>query len=279
MPTKVILAVSMGFFAAGVGHGAETAKPKIIRLQPLDCAELEPFYREKWQNKNVSDKDNGVFIEVIDREHKPALRGTWSSTGKYMTDGKTQWINNVSVSPQRIVKVRIRKDANTLKYLIGTPDAPLFARYIALREIYEVAFSQEGRFALIEAGSRDPKAEMRYMAILKTRDFAPEAKVVPICTRALTDPALTVAHAACSLLIEFFDLRDHKTGARLDYGGFYTGPPESHYVREHSEVLEIAERLHAIDETLVTDEDLAMIRARRRPSEAWWKENYGKEEE
>jgi hypothetical protein len=189
--------------------------------------------------------------------------------GKNTTDETKRWINSASYSPTCDVRVRIRQDADTLRYLIKTSDAPLLPRYIAIGEIDDVPFSQEELLALIEASSHDPKAEMRYMAILKAYDFQPRAKVVPICTRALTDPSITVAFSACALLIDVFDIRDQKTGKCLEYGGFFSGPPELCYEMRHDFVLRVAEQIYAADPTLVTEADLAIIRARQRPTEEW----------
>lgn len=280
------LSATLIWLTAVVAANAQETAFDFVRLPPLESANLEPLYCEDWQNENVSDEKRGVFIEVITRDPYQPSGGVWREilsavlrgcTSKNTTDKNIQWISNVSISPECTVRVRIRQDADALRYLITTSDAPLFPRYIALREIYEVPLSQEERLALIESSSRDPKAEMRYMAILKTWDFSRRAEVVPICARALTDPSLTVALDACSLLIDVFDVRDQKTGKPLDYGGFYSGAPVLHYERQHSVVLHVAESIHAADPKLVTEEDLAIIRARRFPTEAWWKWMYGKD--
>ena len=272
---SVVLLAALAAAVASDAPRGGSEESAFIRLPPLEASGLQTYYRENWKNTNMSDEKNGVLIEVIDRSAKNRAAFPIEGVISFTNRGGVEWVSDVTTTPRRVEKILIRKNTDTFRYLIRTPAVPPSPRYLAVMYIHSVPFSDEERLALLELASRDPVSGLRWRALLEAERFEPEADVVPIYARALTDPCVRVAHHACGYLVEFFDLRDEKTGERLACSGRMTGAPEWHYWVEHDQVFAVAEAMEAAHPELVTEEDLASIRSRRVPSEEWWQTQYG----
>lgn len=224
---------------------------------------LDPNYREDWKYEEFSDEKRGIFVHVIEQKQKKPPIG-WSNSSKVVTESGTRWISVVMTSPQNVLTLRIRLTADTISYLITTPEAPLLPRYIALRDMCGVeGLSRSERFKLIELASRDVRAEMRRMAANKAEEHTPRHEGIPVLCRALCDPSAMVAYNARWPLINYFFPGD-EANREIECFSIAGGPEVvDRYLR--STALVTARRVHEVRPDLVTDEDLATIERLRGP--------------
>lgn len=271
------LVLSAAILALAATVWAEVAKtdsakgpeaPVLRRLPPLDASKLDPNYREDWKYEEFSDEKRGIFVHVVEqKQEKPPIG--WSSGSDVISESGTNWIRVVKSSPQRVLTVRIRLTADTMSYLITTPEAPLLPRYIALREISRLeGLPQSERLRMIELASRDVRAEMRYMAVLGAGEYMSECDTIPILCRALCDPSGRVAKAACGLLISYVCPHPDASVSPLGLSGCYSiGASTLQDLNEklerhlHSAALRDARRIHEVRPDMVTDDDLATMEA------------------
>jgi len=148
--------------------------------------------------------------------------------------------------------VRVRLTAASLRKVIPDRSFPLFARYIALRELPGCRdLSSDDRIDLIEQASRDPSSAIRTMAFQKAGelmagDGSRAHRIVPLSIRGLHDPCVNVAYDAVGPLVLFFDLRDPETGNRYSDEISWMGPPEGLVRMLASRIARVARSVHAI---------------------------------
>jgi len=148
--------------------------------------------------------------------------------------------------------VRVRLTAASLRKVIPDRSFPLFARYIALRELCKCSdLSSDDRIDLIEQASRDPSSALRTMAFMKAGellagDASRAHRIVPLSIRGLNDPCVNVAHDASGPLVLFFDLRDPETGKRYSTDITWFGPPEGLVRMLAGRIARVARSVHAI---------------------------------
>jgi hypothetical protein len=265
----VVLALAITTWAeeAKTDSGKDPQAAAIRRLPPLDASKLEPTSSGDWNDEDFSDEKNGVFISVVEQKQEQKQGKPFLVAGSHwgvVTESGVKWARHVSTSPQRVVTVRFRLAADTIKYLVRTPEAPLLARYIALRRVFDVEeLSKSERLELIKLASRDARAAMRDMAVSMAGEYTPLSDAVPILCRALCDPCVMVANAACRPLTRYFFPADYREIENSSMMGSRDDIDRA--IRQGVHIF--ARRVHGVRPDLVTDADLATIGAMYTPFE------------
>ena len=209
---------------------------------------LEDEYREGWRHPDFSDPQAGVTLRVTEGGRE----GRTSGSSALEDEAGVPWIRAASVRPEESVVVRVRLTAESLRKVIPDRSFPLFARYIALRELSECrALSPDDRIDLIEQASRDPSSALRTMGFIKAGEFMAREpsrahRIVPLSIRGLNDPCVKVAHDAIGPLVLFFDLRDPETGKRYSDEISWIGRPEGFVKMLEGRIARVARSVHSI---------------------------------
>src|SRR5207249_4831851 len=101
-------------------------------------------------------------------EHEVETLGSPLDSGKKTTE---KWLKLVRHTSEGTTTLYLRKTADTFKAVIPNNDIDVDIRWAALREIRHVELSDDDRLALIVSAATDPNVRIRYMAMLKAREF------------------------------------------------------------------------------------------------------------